>query len=82
MTAHETRSVNEALLVLAEELTAEYVDIPAGSVLRCLARAVRHARLWGCPPEHLDTTAAATARWMLAERYSPGTSLGLAQLPA
>jgi hypothetical protein len=71
MTGNEIRDVNDELLDIAEQLTAEYADIPAGSVLRCLARSVRVARSWGCPAEHLTATSAATTRWVLAQRGRP-----------
>ena len=74
MTGQQVHETNDALLDVAEQLTNEYADVLAGSVLRCLARASRQAREWGCPLEHLPSTAAATARWMLDRRYASNPS--------
>lgn len=61
-----TSSTDEDLLGLADRLVREFVQVPAGSVLRCLAEAVRSARAWDCPAEHLMWTAEASTRWRLA----------------
>jgi hypothetical protein len=61
------RRTDEELLALAEQLTGEFRDLPAGSVLHCLSGAVRRARTWGCPPEHLVSTVEASTRWQLAQ---------------
>lgn len=63
-------TANDELLALAERLIREYGEVPAGAVLRCLARAVRRARAWGCPAEHLVPTVEASTRWRLAQRLS------------
>jgi len=71
MTALQT-TLGEDLLEVGQRLTREHPDVPAGSVLRCYARAVRNARMWGCPAEHLPATAEASTRWMLAQRRGDG----------
>ncbi|KAB7743991.1 hypothetical protein GA707_11025 [Nostocoides sp. F2B08] len=60
----------------AQRLIGEYPTIPAGSVLRCFARALRLARLHGFPPGETVPTAAKTARLALSKRIggSPGAS--------
>ncbi len=63
-----SKALNDDLLESSHLLTEEHPDLPAGAVLRCYARAVRRARAWGCPPEHLRVTAEASTRWMLAQR--------------
>ena len=58
---------------LAQRLVAEYPDLPASRVLRCLAWAFRRAQSWGCPEEHLVTTVEASTRWGLAQTPSGWT---------
>jgi hypothetical protein len=65
-----TRAQDDEMLGLAQRLIGEYDDLPAGAVLRCIARASRDVRLWGCPPEHLLTTVEAATRWRLEQRVS------------
>jgi hypothetical protein len=60
--------VDEELLELGQRLIREHDTIAAGSVLRCLARAIREARSWGCPPGYLLSTIEASTRWHLAQR--------------
>jgi hypothetical protein len=59
--------VERALVEVAVTLTHEHPEVPAGTVLRRLARAVRRARGWGCPEQHLPRTAEAVTRWALTE---------------
>ena len=57
--------VNRQLLDCAERLVEEYPDHPAGSVLRCFARAVRLARARGVTVAALPAVAEIRARAML-----------------
>jgi hypothetical protein len=61
-------TVDEALLDLGQRLIQEHVDVPAGAVLRCLARSARLARAGGCPKHHLVATVEALTRRRLAQR--------------
>ena len=61
-------SVNHQLLEVAERLTTEFDQLPAGSVMRCFARAVQVARRSGCPAGSLPQTAERMTRLALAER--------------
>ena len=61
-------NIDEKLLDLGQLLIREHDIVPAGAVLRCLARATQEARSWGCPPEHLLATVEASTRWHLAQR--------------
>lgn len=66
-------SMDEELLELGQRLIREHDVVPAGAVLRCLARATREARSWGCPREHLLSTVEASTRWHLAQRLGSAT---------
>jgi hypothetical protein len=68
-------SVDEELLELGQRLIREHDEVPAGAVLRCLARSVRVARTWACPPEHLLSTVEASTRWRLAERTTSADAM-------
>lgn len=57
----------EEMQELAERLIREYHELPPARVLRCLLRAFRRARSWGCPQEHLSATVEASTRWGLAQ---------------
>jgi hypothetical protein len=61
---------DDEMLGLAQRLIGDYDGLPAGAVLRALARATRDARLWGCPPEHLLATVEASTRWRLEQRVN------------
>src|SRR3954452_21175608 len=63
-------TLNDELVELGHRLVHEHVEIPAGVVLRCVARSADHARTWGCPAEHLVGTVEASSRWRLAQRAS------------
>ena len=67
MSLHPGWAKNDELTDVARRLVEEYADFPAGSVLRCLTRAVDGARSWGCPPQFLASTAEGSTRWMLAQ---------------
>ena len=60
--------VHDDLVELMVRMTEDYPELPAGSVMRCVARAVRRARMRGTAPEHLGVEAERTARLALAER--------------
>jgi hypothetical protein len=64
-------TVNHQMLEVAERLTAEFDQLPAGSVMRCFARAVQVARRSGCPAAALPQTAERMTRLALAERGYP-----------
>jgi hypothetical protein len=68
--ASPSRQPDDDLLELMDRLVGEYPRMPAGAVIRCLSREVRRARAWGCPPEHLSTTAEAATRWRLEQRLA------------
>jgi hypothetical protein len=74
------KTVEQALVETAQELVAEHPEVPAGSVLRCYARAVRHVRRTGCPPAHVAGAAQAVARWRLAQRAPGGADPGVVEL--
>jgi hypothetical protein len=67
-TVETVLEVREQLLLAAETLAEDHPDHPAGSVLRCYARAVRLVRLRGCPDEQLPET----ARRLAAETLTSG----------
>jgi hypothetical protein len=64
-------TVNDQLLDVAERLTTEYPELPAGSVLRSFARAVVLARRSGCPTSSLPHRAERMTRHLLAKRGYP-----------
>jgi hypothetical protein len=59
---------HDDLVDLMVRMTEEYPELPAGSVMRCVARAVLRARMTGTPHEHVGVEAERTARLVLAER--------------
>jgi hypothetical protein len=63
-----------ALVDAASRLVAARSDLPAGSVLRCFARAVALARRTGVPTAELPARAEALAHELLAARHSPRRS--------
>ena len=63
----ESERLSTQLLEVADRLVEDFAEVPAGSVLRCLARAVQMARASGSPAEDLDTRAEETARQMLRD---------------
>ncbi|MET1060384.1 MAG: hypothetical protein ABWX84_12340 [Nocardioides sp.] len=56
---------------VAERLAAEFSDVPESSVLRCLARAVHHARLDGLPDDQIPAAGEKIARQLLILRHRP-----------
>lgn len=68
MTGTRVRDTNQRLLEAAERLVRDYGGIPAGSVLRCYARAVQRRTRTGCPPERLADAAERLAREHLDRR--------------
>jgi len=58
----------QRLVDTAMSLTEEFPGQPAGSVLRCYARAATLARMRGCPAEELPEEARRAAARLLAER--------------
>jgi hypothetical protein len=74
-------NLDEELLELGQRLIREHEVVPAGSVLRSLARATREARSWGCPPEHLLSTVEASTRWHLAQRLGSAAGEASASFP-
>lgn len=71
-------AVNHQLLDAAEKLVWDYPDHPAGSVLRCFARAVSQARLRGVALAGLPAVSEQAARSMLGTRWpDSGSRLGL-----
>lgn len=67
-TTDEIRRANELLLQAAARLAQENDRVPAGVALRSFSRAVRMARLAGCPAGQLPVEAERVARQMLALR--------------
>jgi hypothetical protein len=65
------RRANLELTAVGDRLRAEYPDIPGGSVLRCLSRAIRRLRLVGCPVDRLPVAAEELTREMLRDRGQP-----------
>jgi hypothetical protein len=65
--APEPERLSTQLLDVADRLVEDFAEVPAGSVLRCLARAVQMARASGSPPEDLGTRAEEMARQMLRD---------------
>jgi hypothetical protein len=60
--------VHDDLMLLTLQLVREYPHIPAGSVMRCVARAVRRALLDNTPAEEIPTLTEQAARQILATR--------------
>lgn len=65
-TAEEIRLANRQLLEAAARLAEETSEVPAGAVLRSFSRAVRMARLAGCPAGQLPLEAERLTRQLLA----------------
>ena len=72
-TNHYPIGVRDELMSLTLRLVGEYPEVPAGSVMRCVARAVRRALRSSTPPGQIPTLAEHDARNALAGRFtSPG----------
>lgn len=63
-----TATIHDELLELTLRLTAEYQDVPAGSVMRCVSRALLRARLSGTPDRDLPAETEWHTRLLLARR--------------
>jgi hypothetical protein len=66
--ATDAERLSTELLRVADRLVEDFAEVPAGSVLRCLARAVHMVRVRGSAPEDLGTRAEELARHMLRDR--------------
>lgn len=66
--ATDAERLSTELLHVADGLVEDFAEVPAGSVLRCLARAVHSVRVRGCAPEDLGTRAEELVRHMLRDR--------------
>jgi hypothetical protein len=60
--------IQDELMSLTIRLVEEYPEMPAGSVMRCVARAVRRAVVAGTPGNQVPAEAERTARYALAGR--------------
>lgn len=60
--------VHGELMSLTVRMVGEYPQFPAGSVMRCVARAVRHALVAGVAPDQIPVDAERAARRVLAGR--------------
>lgn len=64
------RQLQEELAVTAMTLVAEFADLPAGSVLRNFARAVRFTRQVEASPDRISEQAATITRMALGRRQA------------
>ena len=71
--AHGVVDLHRQLLETAFDLSVEYDTLPAGSVLRCFARAVHLARLKGVEGARLPEEARRIAESSLRSRAAQGT---------
>jgi hypothetical protein len=71
-TAHGVVDQHHRLLETAGELTAEFSEMPAGSVMRCFGRAVKLARAQGVTGTALPEAARRIARSSLRDRAAGG----------
>lgn len=71
-TAHGVVDLHRILLETAGELTAEFSEIPAGSVMRCFGRSVKLARAQGAAGAALPEAARRVARSSLRDRLAGG----------
>ena len=71
-TAHGVVDLHRMLLETACELTAEFSEIPAGSVMRCFGRSVKLARAQGATGAALPEAARRLARSSLQDRVAGG----------
>lgn len=80
-TAHWAFEVRDELMSLTLRMVDAYPEYPAGSVMRCVARAVRRAWMVGTPHEQIPARAEHAARRALARRNTqqalpPDTPVG------
>ena len=80
-TAHGVVDLHHLLLETAGELTTEFSEVPAGSVMRCFGRAVKLARAQGVSGTALPEAARRIARSSLRDRVA-GRRPGWATLAA
>lgn len=74
-TRGRTVELHDELMSLTLRLVREHPQLPAGSVMRCVARAVRRVMTAGTPREQISARAEHAARRALAGRtHSPLTS--------
>lgn len=66
--SRDSIEVHGELMSLTVRMVGEYPQFPAGSVMRCVARAVRHAMVSGVPFDHIPADAERAARRVLARR--------------
>jgi len=69
--------LRDRLVETAQALVHDTPGHPAGSVLRCYARAVRLVRLQGCDDERLADRARQAAERLLAERVTDRPSVSV-----
>ncbi len=75
MSLAEIRVRQAQLLELTVRLAEEFPDLPAGSVMRCVARVVRSERRHGVAEDLLPARAGAAARSVLRRRCAVDRSL-------
>lgn len=75
MSLTEVRASQDALLDLTVRLSREFPELPAGSVMRCVARVVRSERRHGVPEASLASTSEARARSVLRRRAAVDQAL-------
>ena len=75
MSLAEIRDRQAQLLELTVRLAEEFPDLPAGSVMRCVARVVRSECRHGVAEDVLAARAEATARSVLRRRRAVDHSL-------
>jgi hypothetical protein len=75
MTYAELRASQAQLLELTVRLTAEFPDLPAGSVMRCVARVVRSERRHGVAEDLLPARTEIAARGVLRRRCAVDRAL-------
>ncbi|GAB3250976.1 hypothetical protein [Nocardioides dilutus] len=61
-------NVHDELMSLTLRMVGEYPEFPAGSVMRCVGRAVRGALLAGTPREQIPAHVESAVRDLLAGR--------------
>jgi len=71
--AHGVVDLHRQLLEIAFDLSVEFDTLPAGSVLRCFARAVHLARLKGAEGARLPEEARRIAESSLRSRAAKGS---------
>ena len=67
-TGHHILELHDELMSLTLRMVGEHPEYPPGSVMRCVARAVRRAVMVGTPREQIPSRAERAARRALAGR--------------